>query len=94
MPEYILTILFALGTFAASLVAYYFYIKTKLSVKTITCINAVETLEISGAAKKEQVVEALYDATPIVLRPLITKSILEELVQRAFDQVKSFALKQ
>lgn len=48
----------------------------------------------SGGAKFEFVVNKLYTFVPAVLKPIITKDILEDITQRTFDQVEAYAKEQ
>ena len=48
----------------------------------------------SGGQKFEWVVNAIYDKVPAFLKPIISKEFIGKLVQRAFDEMQAFALKQ
>lgn len=85
--------LFTLG--AASI---YYQTNTKISCYVAKLIDEAEhvyeDVSKSGGEKFEWVVTALYGMVPAVLKPLITRQMLENLVQSTFDAMQQYALTQ
>lgn len=48
----------------------------------------------SGGQKRQFAIDYLYELVPAVLKPFITKEMIGNIVQAAFDYMKSFADKQ
>ena len=92
--EGIMSIILGVLTILAIFISYYFYIKGKLYKKTAEAINDAETPDMVGADKKTAAVEEIYKLVPAVLKPLITKSVIEKIVQAAFDKIDNYAKKQ
>ena len=85
--------LFTLG--AASI---YYQTNTKISCYVAKLIDEAEhvyeDVSKSGGEKFEWVVTALYSMVPAVLKPFITRQVLENLVQSTFDAMEQYALTQ
>lgn len=78
--------------------ALYFQYNTKLNQKATEYINRAEELykdsTKSGGTKFNWVVDKLYDFLPAPMRLVFTKETIATLVQRAFDEIQSYAVKQ
>lgn len=90
-----------LATIAMILLGYAVsYVKTRsdLIAKAGSLINEAEEdfkdTTHAGAQKFEAVCSWLADMVPTPLKPFITKAMISEIVQKVFDQAKSFADKQ
>lgn len=92
--EIILTAVFAILTIAGSLVSYYFYIKSKITKAIADEVDNAEIDEAEGPAKKAEVIAQLQKLIPAVLKPFITYSMLDALVQTVFDGIERYAKKQ
>ena len=93
-PTIILTILFGILTIGAVFVGYYLAIKNKIRNAAETAINMAEELDKIGAEKLEDATERVYALVPMVLRPLLTKSMTRDIIQYVFDEMEAYALKQ
>ncbi len=85
--------LFTLG--AASL---YYQTNTKISCYVAKLIDEAEHVyqdaTKSGGQKFEWVGDTLYGMVPALLKPFITRQVLENLVQSTFDAMQQYALTQ
>ena len=85
--------LFTLG--AASI---YYQTNTKISCYVAKLIDEAEHVyedtSKSGGEKFEWVVNALYGMIPMLLKPFITRQVLENLVQSTFVAMEQYALTQ
>lgn len=79
-------------------VALYFQYNTKLNKKATEYINKAEELykdsTKSGGTKFNWVVDKLYDILPVPMKLVFTKETIAVLVQRTFDEIQSYAVKQ
>ena len=90
----ILSIVFAVLTVAGGFVSYYFYIRNKIQKQIAAEIENAEDEDTVGAEKMAQVVATLKKLVPIILKPFITDSLIESLVQAAFNAIEAYAKKQ
>lgn len=78
--------------------ALYFQYNTKLNKKATEFINKAEELykdsTKAGGTKFNWVVDKLYDILPAPMRLVFTKETIAVLVQRTFDEIQSYAVKQ
>ena len=85
--------LFTLG--AASI---YYQTNTKLSCYVARLIDEAEHVyedaTKAGGKKFEWVVTTLYGMVPALLKPFITRQVLESLVQSTFDAMQHYAVTQ
>ncbi len=85
--------LFTLG--AASI---YYQTNTKISYYVAKLIDEAEHVykdaAKAGGEKFEWVVTALYGMVPAMLKPFITRQVLENLVQSTFDAMQQYATTQ
>ncbi|WMJ85027.1 hypothetical protein ACS3UN_04150 [Oscillospiraceae bacterium LTW-04] len=83
--------LFTLG--AASI---YYQTNTKISCYIARLIDEAEHVykgvSKSGGEKFEWVVTTLYSMVPALLKPFITREVLEDLVQSTFDAMQQYAM--
>lgn len=92
--QIILTVVFAILTIVGSLVSYYFYIKNKITEQVAAGIDSAEIDGAKGEEKKAEVVAQLQKLIPTILKPFISTSMLDALVQMVFDKIESYAKKQ
>ena len=78
--------------------ALYFQYNTKLNKKATEYINKAEELykdsTKAGGTKFHWVVDKLYDILPVPMKLVFTKETIAVLVQRTFDEIQSYAVKQ
>lgn len=92
--ELILTIISTLCTVAAIIVGYYQYIKKKIEKEALDAINKAEDTDKVGEEKMKEAVETVYSILPAVVKPFISKQLVETLIQGVFDKVEEYAKKQ
>jgi len=92
--EILLTVLASICTVVALFISYYFYIKRKIEAEVPGAINGAEDTGMSGAEKFEEAVDTIYALIPVAVRPFITRSLVETLVQEVFDKMEEYARKQ
>lgn len=90
----ILSIVFAALTAVGGFVSYYFYIRNKIQKQIAAEIDNAESEDKIGEEKMAQVVSALKQLVPVILKPFITDSLIESLVQTAFNAIEAYAKKQ
>lgn len=85
--------LFTLG--AASI---YYQTNTRINCYVAKLIDEAEHVYEdvlkAGGEKFEWVVTALYGMVPVLLKPFITRQVLENLVQSTFDAMQQYAATQ
>ena len=78
--------------------ALYFQYNTKLNKKATEYINKAEELykdsTKAGGTKFNWVVDKLYDILSVPMKLVFTKETIAVLVQRTFDEIQSYAVKQ
>ncbi len=87
----------ALSVLFAFLTSYYRSSKT-LQGLVARAINDAESA-FSGTSKKgeqkfQYALTLLYDKVPVALRPIITKQVLSDMLQKGFNELSSFATQQ
>lgn len=92
--EILLTVLASICTVVALFISYYFYIKRKIEAEVPGAINGAEDTGMSGAEKFTEAVDTIYALIPVAVRPFITRSLVETLVQEVFDKMEEYARKQ
>lgn len=92
--EIILTILSCVCTLTAIIVGYYQYIKKKIEKEALDAINKAEDTDKVGEEKMKEAVETVYSILPAVVKPFISKQLVETLIQGVFDKVEEYAKKQ
>ena len=90
----IISIVLAVITVIVGFVSYYFYIRNKLQKQIAAEIEGAETPDSIGEEKMNSVIAALKQLVPTILKPFITDSLIEQLVQAAFDSIEAYAQKQ
>lgn len=90
----ILTVLLVIAGYFVS----YFRKKTELVEKAKYAINGAEQIyedvAKAGGKKMEYAITYLYEFVPPLLKPFITKEMLREIIQTAFNSMAAFADKQ
>jgi hypothetical protein len=81
-------------TVVAIFISYYLNIKRKIEAEVPGAINGAEDTGMSGAEKFEEAVNTIYALIPLAVRPFITRSLVETLVQEVFDKMEEYARKQ
>lgn len=98
MSTTILTIIRIVIYLVIGAAALYFQYNTKLNQKATEYINKAEELfkdsTKAGGTKFNWVVDKLYDILPAPMRLVFTKETIAVLVQRTFDEIQSYAVKQ
>lgn len=51
-------------------------------------------LTTAGGIKFEWVVHRVYQLIPAMIRPLIPRSVIDSMIQKAFDSMQNFAMQQ
>ena len=92
--ESILTILSCLCTVTAIIIGYYQYIKKKIEKEALDAINKAEDTDKVGEEKMKEAVDTVYSILPAVVKPFISKTLIETLIQSIFDKVEEYARKQ
>lgn len=92
--EYVWSILALLLGLVAVVMSYYAWIRNKLETGALDAINDAEALEAAGAEKMQHAVETVYGLVPAVLRPFISKTTVQAILQNVFDRVEVYAQKQ
>ena len=90
----ILSIVFAILTVVGTFVAYYFKAKNMIISAANGAINNAEQTGKPGSEKFEMAVDELYELIPAAVKPFISRKLIEELTQKAFDEIDKFAKKQ
>lgn len=93
MLKKILTILFFVLAVAATLVAYYFYIRAKLEAAIAENVNKAEDLE-GAEVKRAQAIADLAELIPPILKPFISKKAIGKMLEAAFLSIEAYAEKQ
>ncbi len=92
--EVVLTVFASMCTVVAIFISYYLNIKRKIEAEVPGAINGAEDTGMSGAEKFEEAVNTIYALIPLAVRPFITRSLVETLVQEVFDKMEEYARKQ
>lgn len=75
-------------------VGYYFYIRAKINKEADGAIDAAEQPDKAGPEKLEQATAQAYALVPPFLKPFISKHLVRNIVQAAFNRIESYAKKQ
>ncbi len=94
MMDNVLTIISILLTLAAVCVSYYLYIKKVIERKSLDAINNAENTDKEGKEKLADAVEEVYSVLPVVVKPFISRAVVETIIQTIFDKVEEYAQKQ
>ncbi|MFA5625535.1 MAG: hypothetical protein WC966_10860 [Bradymonadales bacterium] len=86
----VLSVLALGGTF----LSYYQYVKVTVANALPQVIDDAELPNKKGAEKFAEAVEQAMALVPAILRPLITRTVVEKAVQRAFDKIDAYGKKQ
>ena len=92
--ELLLTILSIICSFVAILISYYFHIRKILEHEALDAINKAEETDKIGKEKMELAIDTVYNSLPAVVKPFITRVLLETIIQAVFDKVEEYAQKQ
>lgn len=90
----IISIVLAAITVVVGFVSYYFYIRNKIQQAIASGIENAESPDSIGEEKMNSVIAALKQLVPTILKPFITDSLIQSLVQAAFDSIEAYAQKQ
>ena len=92
--EAILSIILAIATLIGVFVSYYYYIKEIIARSASDAIEQAEQPGKKGEEKFAEAVEQIMNLIPLVLKPFITKALVEKITQAAFDKIEAYAKKQ
>lgn len=92
--EVVLTVVAGLCTLAALFISYYLAIKRRVEAEVPGAINGAEDTGMCGEEKFREACDTLYAMIPIVVKPFITRTLVETLVQEVFDKMEEYARKQ
>lgn len=92
--EAIINIILGVLSIAVTFLSYYLYIKAKITSAAVGAINEAEMEDKTGEEKMEFAVAQVYALVPKILKPILTKEVIKQLIQMAFDKIKAFAIKQ
>ena len=90
----IINIVFGVLAVVGTGLSYYFSIKNKLLSAANDSIDEKEVDGVAGKKKFDQVCDQLMDLIPAVVKPFITRKMVETIVQHAFDGMERYAEKQ
>lgn len=77
-----------------SFVGYYFYIRAKINKAATDAVNDAEEPDKIGAEKLAAAVDQVYALVPAILKPILNKALIEQLIQEAFNKIEEYAKKQ
>jgi len=86
----ILAVLAAVG----SLAGYTLYIFSRVQGAAAGAISESEEEGKSGKEKFKNAVDSVYALVPVPMRVIITREIVENIIQATFDKVERYACKQ
>lgn len=92
--EIIINLILGILAIVASFVGWYFYVKGKAYKAAEGAVDDAEQDGKTGAEKLEIATDQVYAIIPVVLKPFITKDIVRDIVQAAFDKIEAYAKKQ
>lgn len=90
----IFTIVSSLLGILGAIGSYYFYVKSKLNQLTIDVINIAENTDKVKHEKMELAIQELKRLLPPGASLFITDSLLQDIIQTAFDKIEEYAQKQ
>jgi hypothetical protein len=74
--------------------SYYISVRQTLQEKVGDAINEAEKTDLIGEEKMAYAVEQIYQLVPTMFKPILTKPVIEGIVQQLFDKMQDFAKKQ
>ena len=92
--ELILTIVSSVIAVAAAILGYYQHIKKRIEQEALGAINKAEETDKIGEEKMQDAIERVYGMIPAVAKPVISKEMVELVIQRVFNEVEEYARKQ
>ena len=92
--EYLLIVLSILCTIVAAVISYYLYIKKLIESNALDAINKAEDTDLIAGEKMVEAVNTIYGMLPTVIRPFISKVLIETVLQGVFNKVEEYAKKQ
>lgn len=92
--ELIITIVSIVCTIVSVLCGFYVYIRKKIEQEALDAINKAEDTDKIGKEKMAEAVETIYSVLPACVRPFISKSMIEVVVQSVFDKMEEYVRKQ
>lgn len=90
----IVNIILGVLSVVISFIGYYFYIRQKVSQAATNAVNDAEQDGKTGKEKLQAATEQVYAIIPAVMKPIIPRTVVEGLVQAAFDKIEEYANKQ
>ncbi len=90
----IINIILGVLSIVISLIGYYFYIKQRIAKAATDAVNDAEQDGKTGEEKMEIAVAQVYALIPTMYKPIITRSVVQSIVQIAFDKIEAYAKKQ
>lgn len=90
----IIAIVLAVLSIISTFLAYYFSVKGTLIKEISNYINDEEDTKKIGVLKKQEVIDKLYDLVPVILKAILNKALIAILVQKTFDKIEAYAVKQ
>lgn len=94
MLETIFTIVFAILTIVGSGLAYYFYVKNKITAAANDAVNTAEDSDKVATEKMEVAINEIEKILPAGAKMFFTRERIRIIVQAAFDGIEMFAKKQ
>lgn len=74
--------------------SYYFYLKAKITNAAIDAINTAEDTDKVKEEKMAIAIDEIKKIIPSAIKPFITDSMIEAIIQHSFDKIEEFAKKQ
>lgn len=90
----VLEIILSIVAVAAIIGIYYLLIRAKVRESALGAIIQAESLELIGEKKMELAVKLVYNIVPAPARPFFTKTVIQTIIQKVFDEVEEYAKKQ
>lgn len=90
----IISIVLGVLTVAACFVGYYFYVRAKITKAAAGAVDVAENEDKSGQEKMQIAVDQLCALIPVFLKPILTRAVVQGIVQAAFDKIEAYAKKQ
>lgn len=90
----IINVVLTVLSVVVSFVGYYFYVKQRITKAATDAVNDAEQKDKTGEEKKEIAVTQVYALIPAIYKPIITRAVVEGIVQAAFDKIEEYAKKQ
>lgn len=90
----IISIVLGVLAVIVSFVGYYFYIRSKIAKAATGAVSDAEQDGKTGEEKLQTAVDAVCALIPVILKPIISREFVKNLVQAAFDKIEEYAKKQ